>query len=63
MSVLDFYKDYPDEESCKLNFKVVQDKEGITCRKCDDGDTTGNRTNGATSARTLGSELHCARER
>lgn len=34
MAILDFYKDYPDEESCKLKFKRVRDKEGVTCKKC-----------------------------
>lgn len=34
MGILDFYKEYPDEESCKLKFKSVRDKEGVTCKKC-----------------------------
>ncbi len=34
MAILDFYKDYPDEESCKLKFKAVRDKEGVICKKC-----------------------------
>lgn len=34
MGILDFYKEYPDEESCKLKFKAVRDKEGVTCKKC-----------------------------
>ena len=34
MNILDFYKTYPDEESCKLKFKESRDKEGITCKKC-----------------------------
>jgi len=34
MRILDFYKDYPDELSCKLKFKEIRDREGITCKKC-----------------------------
>lgn len=34
MSIIDYYKHYPDEESCKLKFKAVRDKEGVTCKKC-----------------------------
>jgi len=34
MRILDFYKEYPDELSCKLKFKAIRDKEGVTCKKC-----------------------------
>ncbi len=34
MAILDFYKDYPNEESCKLKFKEVRDKQGVICKKC-----------------------------
>ncbi|GEM53970.1 DDE transposase [Flavobacterium branchiophilum] len=34
MNILDFYKVYPDEESCKNKFKEIRDKEGVVCRKC-----------------------------
>ncbi len=34
MRILDFYKEYPDELSCKLKFKEIRDQEGITCKKC-----------------------------
>lgn len=34
MNILDFYKEYPDELSCKLKFKAIRDKEGIVCKKC-----------------------------
>lgn len=34
MAILDFYKNYPDEESCKQKFKEYRDKEGIVCKKC-----------------------------
>ena len=34
MNILDFYKEYPDELSCKLKFKAIRDKEWIICSKC-----------------------------
>ena len=34
MRILDFYKEYPDENSCRLKFKAVRDKEGVICKKC-----------------------------
>lgn len=34
MAILDFYKHYPDEESCMLKFKAVRDKDGVGCKKC-----------------------------
>lgn len=34
MAILDFYKDYPDENSCKLKFKEIRDNEGVICKKC-----------------------------
>lgn len=34
MAILDFYKEYPDEQSCRLKFKAVRDKQGVTCKKC-----------------------------
>ena len=34
MRILDFYKEYPDELSCKLKFKEIRDQEGIICKKC-----------------------------
>lgn len=34
MNILDFYKVYPDEMSCKLKFKDIRDKEGVICSKC-----------------------------
>ena len=34
MNILDFYKEYPDELSCKLKFKEIRDKVGIICKKC-----------------------------
>lgn len=34
MNILDFYKVYPDELSCKAKFKAIREKEGIVCKKC-----------------------------
>jgi hypothetical protein len=34
MNLLDFISKFPDEESCKLRFKEIRDKQGITCSKC-----------------------------
>ncbi len=34
MKLFDFVSEYPDEESCKLKFKAIRDKEGVVCRKC-----------------------------
>jgi len=38
MRILDFYREYPDEKSCRSAFKAYREKVGITCRKC--GGTT-----------------------
>ncbi len=29
MRILDFYKEYPNELSCKLKFKEIRDQEGV----------------------------------
>lgn len=34
MKLLDFYKNYPDEQSCKLAFKEYREETGIICSKC-----------------------------
>lgn len=34
MNLIDFPAKFPDEESCKLKFKELREKEGIICRKC-----------------------------
>jgi hypothetical protein len=34
MSIIDFYKEYPDEISCKLKFKEIRDREGVCCKRC-----------------------------
>jgi transposase-like protein len=34
MNLLNFIKDFPDEESCKLKFKEIRDKQGIVCPHC-----------------------------
>ena len=34
MAILDYYKQYLDEQSYRLKFKAVSDKQGVTCKKC-----------------------------
>lgn len=34
MSLLSFIERFPDEESCKQEFKRIRDKQGIICTKC-----------------------------
>lgn len=38
MKLLDFYKKYPTEQSCRKAFKKTREKEGVRCSKC--GNTT-----------------------
>jgi transposase-like protein/DNA-directed RNA polymerase subunit RPC12/RpoP len=38
MKLLDFYKEYPTEQSCRKAFKKTRENEGIRCSKC--GNTT-----------------------
>ena len=35
MSLIDFLKEFPDEESCKLKFKQYREHVGVVCPKCD----------------------------
>ena len=34
MKLIEFFKHYPDEESCKIAFKSYRLQEGVTCKKC-----------------------------
>ena len=34
MNLIDFPDKFLDEESCKLNFKGIREREGIKCEKC-----------------------------
>lgn len=34
MDLLNFVDTYPDEQSCKLKFKEIREKEGVKCRHC-----------------------------
>ncbi len=34
MKIQDFFKQYPDEASCKTQFKVERDKQGVVCKRC-----------------------------
>lgn len=38
MKLLDFYRKFPNEQSCRIAFKNMREKEGIKCSKC--GNTT-----------------------
>jgi len=39
MKLIEFNKHFPDEASCRLEFKKYREQEGVTCMKC------GNKTN------------------
>ncbi len=34
MNLINFIEQFPDEASCKLKFKEMRDKAGVSCRKC-----------------------------
>ena len=34
MALIDFIKEYPDEESCKSKFKQYREHTGVFCPKC-----------------------------
>lgn len=34
MKLFEFEKHFPDEESCRMKFKEIRDKEGVVCPKC-----------------------------
>lgn len=34
VNIIKFVEDFPTEESCKLHFKEVREKQGIICKKC-----------------------------
>lgn len=34
MNILRFIEDFPDEQSCKSDFKTNREKEGVFCKKC-----------------------------
>lgn len=34
MNIFSFTAHFTDEESCRLHFKELRDKEGVTCKKC-----------------------------
>ena len=34
MSILEFTKQFPTNESCKIHFKSEREKQGIICKKC-----------------------------
>ena len=34
MNILEFMEVFPTEDSCKIHFKQIREKAGITCKKC-----------------------------
>ena len=34
MNLIDFIKEFPDEESCKEKFKEYREQVGVVCSKC-----------------------------
>lgn len=34
MNIMQFFKQFPTEEACKVHFKEYRDKVGVTCKKC-----------------------------
>jgi len=34
MTILEFMNEFPDEQSCRQDFKMKREKEGIYCKKC-----------------------------
>lgn len=34
MSLISFIERFPDEESCKMEFKRIRDNQGVVCKKC-----------------------------
>ena len=34
MNILPFIEEFPDEQSCKSDFKNNREKEGVFCKKC-----------------------------
>ena len=34
MRLSEFYKKFPDEQSCRQGFRAIREKEGVICKKC-----------------------------
>lgn len=34
MRILDFYREFPDEQSCRASYKAYREKVGVTCKRC-----------------------------
>ena len=63
MAILEFLRDFPNNESCKLHFKAQREQQGITCKKCSCTSTTGFQAAGNGNAHRAGSEPDFAVER
>ncbi|MBD0405298.1 transposase [Flammeovirga sp. EKP202] len=35
MKIIEFTESFPDDQSCIDHYKLIREKEGITCKKCD----------------------------
>lgn len=35
MNIMQFFKQFPDEDTCREHFKKHRDRVGVTCKKCD----------------------------
>lgn len=35
MNIMQFFKQFPDEDTCREHFKKYRDRVGVTCKKCD----------------------------
>jgi hypothetical protein len=34
MNLLEFIQEYPDDQSCKIDYRRAREKQGIVCKKC-----------------------------
>ena len=34
MKLIDFFEEYPDEQSCEKAFKEKREEQGVHCKKC-----------------------------
>jgi len=53
MNIIEFIEKYPTEESCKSDFKIQREFEGVKCKNCGSGKVTiGLSPNGNGNARS-----------
>lgn len=34
MTIVDFFRHFPDEQSCRNHFRINRENQGITCKHC-----------------------------